>query len=90
MSFALNTNYTYRFCDAVLLLKHEYIYMPAAPEAKEIARRIEARCGFPQVMGSIDGTHIPILPPKENKKDLMNCKFWASFVLQAVVDDRYW
>ena len=30
--------------------------------------------GFPQCVGAIDGTHIPIIAPKENALDYFNCK----------------
>ncbi|XP_063050299.1 uncharacterized protein LOC134445145 [Engraulis encrasicolus] len=66
----------------------ELIRRPTDEEASEIARRFEAAYHIPQIMGLIDGTHIPILPPSDGYRDFVNRKGWPSYVLQAVVDDR--
>ena len=39
--------------------------------------------------GAIDGTHIPIIAPKENRIDYVNRKGYHSVVMQAVVDCNY-
>lgn len=57
-------------------------------DAKEIASAFESLCGIPQIIGSIDGSHIPISPEGAGYKDFINRKGWASLVLQAVVDNR--
>ncbi|XP_067139320.1 uncharacterized protein [Centruroides vittatus] len=44
---------------------------------------------FPQCFGSIDGTHIPISPPKKDCIDYYNYKGWYSVVLLAVSDAKY-
>ena len=41
-----------------------------------------------QCAGSVDGCHIPILPPANNHTDCYNRKGWYSIVLQAV-DHEY-
>lgn len=43
-----------------------------------------------KVMGSIDGTHIPVTAPELGNKDYTNRKGWESLILQAVVDDKCW
>lgn len=45
------------------------------------------RCGFPGVVGAIDGTHIPIPAPKsEHRVSYINRHGTASMVMQVVVD----
>ena len=39
--------------------------MPDLNEAILIAQRFEMTTGYPQAMGTIDGTHIAITPPEE-------------------------
>ena len=41
---------------------------------------------FPNVVGAIDGTHIPIRAPKENHEDYFNRKHYYSFIVQGIVD----
>nr|XP_037273814.1 protein ANTAGONIST OF LIKE HETEROCHROMATIN PROTEIN 1-like [Rhipicephalus microplus] len=76
------------FCQSVTThLAKEYVKLPSANEAKKIAERFEAKCHLPQIFGAIDGTHIPITAPKTGYRDFVNRKFWASYNVQAVVDD---
>ena len=44
--------------------------------------------GFPQVIGAIDGSHIPILKPTESPSDYFCRKGFYSIILQGVVDSR--
>ncbi|KAL7385296.1 hypothetical protein ABVT39_018766 [Epinephelus coioides] len=82
---------TYMFCKGVVRgLLRDLIRMPNEEEALEIARRFEASHYIPQIMGLIDGTHIPIHPPSDGYRDSVNRKGWPSYVLEAVVDDRFW
>lgn len=80
-------NCVYLFCNVVTkrLLK-QFVKMPDAAEAIFLAQRFEQRCKLPQVIGAIDGTHIPVLPPSSGYRDFINRKGWPSLVLQAVVD----
>ena len=49
----------------------------------------ETKWGFPQCVGAIDGSHIPIRPPALNHTDFYNRKGWYSILVQAVVDHEY-
>lgn len=42
---------------------------------------------IPQVIGCIDGTHIPALAPSNGYWDFVNRKGWTSYDLQGVVDE---
>ena len=44
--------------------------------------------GFPQAVAAIDGTHIPILKPKDSSSDYFNRKGFYSILMQAVVDSQ--
>ncbi|KAL2096942.1 hypothetical protein ACEWY4_006149 [Coilia grayii] len=68
---------------------HKFIKVPNLEEARRTARHFQEKYHLPQVIGCIDGTHIPILPPSDGYRDFVNRKGWPSFVLQAVVDNAY-
>uniref|UniRef100_A0A8C6T436 DDE Tnp4 domain-containing protein n=1 Tax=Neogobius melanostomus TaxID=47308 RepID=A0A8C6T436_9GOBI len=82
--------FVYLFCKSMVQgpIK-QLIRAPTDEEAGEIARRFEASHHIPQIMGLIDGTHIPVLPPSDGYKDFVNRKGWPSYILQAVVDDKF-
>ncbi|TGZ45962.1 uncharacterized protein [Temnothorax longispinosus] len=66
----------------------DYLHMPNEFEAVEIANNFEKRSHIPQIIGCIDGSHIPILAPADGYRDYVNRKGWPSYNLQAVVDDK--
>lgn len=47
------------------ILLPKFIKMPDINECAMISAAYEARTNVPQVIGAIDGTHIPILPPAD-------------------------
>lgn len=59
--------------------------MPDETECKVISF-YKNLTNIPQIIGALDGTHIPILPPFEGYRDYINRKGWPSIVLQGVVD----
>jgi len=71
----------YQFCKAINELLR--------PLHKFIAQSIKLRTGMEQLIGAIDGTHIPILPPKIGFRDFVNRKGWPTMVLQGYVDNNY-
>ncbi|XP_041376825.1 protein ANTAGONIST OF LIKE HETEROCHROMATIN PROTEIN 1-like [Gigantopelta aegis] len=70
-------------------LMPKYVRIPKDQGFLDILNGFEKVWGFPQCAGAIDGTHIPIIAPKEDHCDYYNRKGWHSIIPQAVVDYRY-
>ena len=81
--------YLHRFCMALCKHKRKYIKWYSLDDAIQMAAYIEANYKYPQAIGAIDGSHIPILPPLEGKADYICRKGYPSVVLQGVVDGHY-
>ena len=75
-------------CTAIVeLLGKELIKFPREEEEiKKTMKSFERKFGFPQVLGCIDGTHIPIGRPKENSHDYFCYKMKISLNVQAICD----
>ena len=57
-------NIVHEVCKAILdSLLHKYIKTPVGSEAMDIVRGFGKKWGFPQCLGAVDGSHIPILLP---------------------------
>jgi hypothetical protein len=67
----------------LLELGPRFIRWPDENEKIEIANNF-SRYGLPNIIGAIDGSHIPIKKPTENGIDYFNRKKYYSMVLQAV------
>ncbi|KAL6490174.1 hypothetical protein MHYP_G00005190 [Metynnis hypsauchen] len=81
--------FVYLFCKGMVQSPiKQLIKVPNEEEALDLARRFEAISRIPQFMGLINGTHIPVLPPRDGYKDFVNRKGWPSYVLQGVVDNK--
>lgn len=65
------------------------IQVPTAEQARCISQRFQRSFSIPQVLGCIQHTHIPVLPPSDGHRDFINSRGWPSYVLQAVVDDMH-
>lgn len=63
-------------------------YLSNEFEAVEIANNFEKIWHISQIIGCIDGLHIPILAPVDGYRDYVNRKGWLSYNLQAVADDK--
>ena len=70
-------------------LMSKYIKFPTGQALQNIIEGFELKWGFPQCVGAIDGSHIPICAPELNHTDYYNRKVWYSMVVQAVVDHDY-
>lgn len=62
-----------------------HITIPDATKLIEMATFFSNSWRVPQCVGAIDGSHIPIIAPREYPRDYYNYKEWHSVVLQAVV-----
>ena len=76
-------------CAIIKSLQERFIYIPKNDELKSILETYREKWGFPMCAGAIDGTHIPIIAPKEDHTDYVNRKGYHSVVMQAVVDCNY-
>ena len=68
------------------------LYIKAPDTEKEVEEAVQGflqNHGFPQCIGAVDGTHVPITKPKENATDFINRKGFFSLNVQACVDYKY-
>uniref|UniRef100_A0A3Q3BA40 Uncharacterized protein n=1 Tax=Kryptolebias marmoratus TaxID=37003 RepID=A0A3Q3BA40_KRYMA len=77
------------FCSAaVSLLVPEQMRFPDERKFREMAELFENKWGFPNCVGAIDGSHIPIIAPHEYHTDYYNRKGWHPVILQGAVDGK--
>ena len=67
----------------------DIIRYPEGGRFQEVLNGFEEKWGFPQCIGAIDGTHIPITPPAHCRSDFCNRKGWYSVNAQCIVDYQY-
>ena len=76
-------------CDAIAThLLPQYVFIPQGDKLREIVEGFETYWGFPQAVGAIDGSHIPIIRPDESASDYYNREGYYSVIMQAMVDFR--
>ena len=78
----------FEVCQAICKhLGKKYLYLPKDKEQmmKKVSE-FESKYGMVQAFGCIDGTHIPISCPNENKQDYFCYKQFFSLNVQAVCD----
>ncbi|KAK0170584.1 hypothetical protein PV328_008421 [Microctonus aethiopoides] len=69
--------------------RNYFITWPTPLKAQETANILEARYGFPGVIGMVDGTHIPISAPKIDKQAYINRKGFHSIQLQVLCNEKH-
>ena len=69
-------------------LLHKYVKLPTEEGLRNTVEEFETLWGFPQVIGAIDGSHIPILKPTESPSDYFCRKGFYSILIQGMVDSR--
>ncbi|XP_057290960.1 putative nuclease HARBI1 [Hydractinia symbiolongicarpus] len=71
------------------ILGPELIKFPRTEaELKHAATLFESKFGFPQAIGCVDGTHIPIKRPTENAQEYFCYKMKYSLNCQAICDEK--
>ena len=79
---------TKEVCRAIVaILQPRYIRIPSGSDLRAVVKGFTDDLGFPQCAGVVDGTHIPILSPKECPADYYNRKGWHSILMQGMVDN---
>ena len=74
-------------CAAIVrILLPKYIAIPMGEALKDVVEGFKNKWGFPQCAGAVDGTHIPIVSPRECPADYCNRKGWHSILMQGVVN----
>ena len=75
---------TKEVCAAIVeCLLPKYIKIPTGAALRENVETFKMELGFPQYVGTVDGTHIS---PQECPADYYNRKGWHSIILQGTVD----
>ena len=70
-------------------LRKDYIKLPeTVVEVENLTQNFLEHDGFPQCIGAIDGTRIPICQPNQNYADYINRKRFTSINVQALYDYR--
>lgn len=73
---------------ALHCLAPRFIQWPKDVVAADIMEYFKNTCGFPNVIGAIDGTHIKIRAPPINAASYINRKGFSSLNVQLVCDSR--
>ena len=70
-------------CDAIAThLLPQYVFIPQGDKLRENVEGFETYWGFPQAVGAIDGSHIPIIRPNESASDYYNRKGYYSVIMK--------
>ena len=78
---------TKEVCTAIVeCLLPKYVMIPVGAALRENVEAFKTELGFPQCVGAVDGTHIPIISPQKCPADYYNRKGWHSIILQGTVD----
>ena len=75
------------FCSALMERANDFIKFPKTEtETRQSILEFQDISRFPQFVGALDGSHIPIEAPKEDPNEYVNRKSFHSIVLQGVAD----
>ena len=63
-------------------------FLSTEEELQEAASKFLLKFGLPQVVGCVDGTHVPIIQPAENPHDFFCCKIKYSLNCEAICNKK--
>lgn len=72
-----------RVAYALHSLAPRFIQWPQDERANKVMEEFEIASGFPNIIGVIDGTHIKIRAPQEDKQSYVNRKGYHSIHVQV-------
>ena len=72
-------------CKAITKLLPRYVKIPKGDSLKQVVKGFEECWGFNQAAGAIDGSHVPMIKPKDSAS---GCKGYYSIIIQALTDFR--
>ncbi|XP_041645242.1 putative nuclease HARBI1 isoform X2 [Cheilinus undulatus] len=75
-----------KVCLALKRLLNTFVVFPGHNPASAIKEDFRRIAGFPDVIGCVDCTHIPIIPPSKNEADYVNWKSIHSINVQIICD----
>ncbi|KAI6658137.1 Nuclease HARBI1 [Oopsacas minuta] len=71
--------------DVLCSIAKEYIQFQTAARQMGMQHGLMEKFGFPKVLGCIDGTHIPIVPPSTNEEIYVNLVEWPGITHDAFI-----
>ena len=78
------------FCSALMRRANDFINFPKAEaETRQAIQKFQDISHFPQVVGALDGSHIPIKAPKEEPNEYVNRKSFHSIESYLHVSTGY-
>lgn len=84
------SNIIHQVIQVLFVHRKEFIRLPTAREARTSADKFSRLSGFPPLLFAImDGTHIPVLAPKEDDGSYRNRKGWTSINSLVVTDAEH-
>ncbi|KAL8607070.1 hypothetical protein ACOMHN_005096 [Nucella lapillus] len=66
----------------------EFVSFPQGERLQKVVTGFEQKWGFPQCVGVVGETHIPVMPSAADREDYVNAKGWCSVHGQCIVDHQ--
>ena len=77
-------------CNFIVSKASQFVYMPRnASKISGVISDFQAISGLPEVIGAVDGLHIPMIAPSVDKYADVNQKQFQSLTVQAICNDNF-